>query len=1072
MSTPVDSPIDWSALATESKEARRTVIRASLEARGMVDARSVASSLARLIERAGVAGAADRIIELLETAGSPARAAAALEDCLATLAPRPRSPSQSSPPRTAPSRADSRPALPRFATNGAGSPMSAGSPVSPAAAIAQLLEPEVLSLVVELTGASQRASHLLARDPTLAVELAERLREADHREIIDFDDALAHIVIGNAGDTNNFDRHLRRFRHRQMLHIALQEIRGLDVRKTCAELADLAAACFRASLEHHLPILNEEVGRPEPECAHVVVGMGKLGGRELNFSSDIDVIYFYEHDEGMAGELTIHQFHVKLFERAQRSLSQVTEHGFVFRVDSDLRPEGKKGPLANSLASAERYYQTWGRTWERAAWIRARPVAGDMAFGAQVLEMMRPFVYRRTFDLAAVDSIISMKDQIDAARRRSRTGLRGGIDLKLGVGGIREIEFFVQAQQLLHGGKNPRLRDPAPLEGLQRLEAAGIVSSRVAEQLADAYLMLRKVEHRIQIVDEQQTHNLPTDESACTAVARSLGFEVGTELEAALAEPMAAVNEIFGSLHGTARDEEPIPPLIEVFADLDADEEERVEAASELGARHAYTAVSSLDAAARGPGSPFHLRASAQRRRLALQFLVECWSSPSFDRAMRHLPVFIREIVRHHDLVEALANPPLRRGIARVLGASDLLARILVSSPTMVPHVLVPTASSRPSSLATVLADRVRAVDGDVEEGLDVLRSVKAEEILRTAVADLAGVIDSETVGHRMSELAGLLVGEALTLAMGVMTERYGEPKNADGTPAQVAVVSGGTLGAFELGYRSDLDLSFVFVGDGKTTGGTKGQVGCPEYFTRVMQRLLQFLTLRTARGDLYPVDMRLRPSGNQGALVVRLEKFISYHGAAAQLWERQALVRSRAIAGDRALCAEVDAAIHAAAYRGGPTDGIAAGVRDMRERLRKEQRRVAPHTVDLKMGRGGLADIEFLVQGLLLVHGPGLPQLRTTSTRAALRGMAEAGILPQETADGLLRAHTLLRKVLNWLRIAHDEMLDRIDLEGLDARPLALAVGYQGEDAQAHMARDLVSDTDLIHNCYTSYLS
>ena len=1020
------STLDWSALAGQPKEARRAAIRAHLEGLGLLDALAVCKTLADLITGPAVV-AADRIVAHLERAGSPARAVSALESCLANTD------------------------LP-----------------------GALLAPPVLSLIIELTGASLRAANLLARDPALAIELAARLEETDHRELIDFDDALAYVVIGTAGDTENFDLQLRRFRHRQMLQIALQEIRGLDVRKTCAELADLAAACLRAALEHHLPILFEEVGRPEPACAHAIIGMGKLGGRELNFSSDIDVIYFYEHDDGAAGELSMHELHVKLFERVGRSLSQVTQHGFVFRVDADLRPEGKKGPLANSLASAERYYQTWGRTWERAAWIRARPVAGDMWFGEQVMEMMRPFVYRRTFDIAAVDSIVSMKGDINAARqRRARSRLRAGLDLKLGVGGIREIEFFAQAQQLLHGGKDPRLRHQSTLEALQRLEAAGIISARVAAQLADAYLLLRKVEHRIQIVDEQQTHTVPTDEAVATSIARSLGYDSGAALHEALAGPMKAVNEIFTSLHGSARDEEPVPPLIELLADLDADEAERVEAAAELGARHPYSVVSNLDAAARSAASPFHLRAPASVRTVGKRLLVDCWSSPSFDRAMRHLPDLIREVVLHRGQLAALERPLLRRGVARVLGASDLLARILVSNPSLLPHVLVPTSSTKPPSLAPEIADRVSAVGDDVEEALNVLRTIKQEQILRTAVADMADVIDTEIVGHRLSHLASCLVAQALELAMGVMVERYGEPRNADGSPGRVAVVGGGTLGAFELGYRADLDLSFIYVGDGQTTGGTKGKVGCGELFTRVMQRLLQFLSLRTAQGDLYPVDMRLRPSGNQGALVVRLDKFKSYHAETAQLWERQALVRSRTVAGDPALRSEVDCAIEAAVYRSGSTAPVADAVRQMRDRLAGERRRYkGDRVLDLKMGEGGLVELEFLVQGLLLIHGPAHPELRTTSTRAALRSAGHAQILPQDTVEALLRAHALLRKVQNWLRIAHDEMLDHLDLDGLDARPLALAVGYQGEDAQSHLARDLVSDTELIHSCYTQYLS
>lgn len=991
---------------------------------------SLSLAFARLSSSTEFPSAASRVARSLRSAASPERALHALEDAASTL----------------------------IELRGDASPLF----------VDVVLQPFLL-----LAGSSVSAARRMARDPGLAIELGARAESLLSQT--DFTADIEQLVAAGAGDTERFDRMLRRFRHRRMLSIALREIRGADLRETSKEIADLAAASLEASLRHHRPLLEARVGALSPDCASVVMGMGKLGGRELNFSSDVDLIFFYEHDESTAGELTAHQFHVKLFERVIASMARVTEHGFVFRVDMNLRPEGKRGPLANSLASAERYYETWGRTWERAAWIRSRPVAGDPKLGAAVLEMMRPFVWRRSFDLKAIEEIIGMKEKIDEARRLAAlSALGGGLDLKLGDGGIREVEFFVQAQQLLHGGRDPMLRAPNTLEALAALEAKGHVSARTRQSLTNAYLLFRRVEHRVQIVDDQQTHHLPESDDEQSVLARSLGLASASALRALLESAMHEVHEQFQGLMGVATDDEPTPTEVDLLLSREVEGAELEALWSRLGFLDPGAAQASLDSAARFAASPFHPRAPAEARRLARRTLFECARSPSPDRALRHLPDLLRAGSLHRANLDELARPDSLRGVVRVLGASDLLARILVSSPALLAHVLLPKSLPPLSQLAAEAKARVSAVEGDVEEAMAVLRAVKQEETLRTALFDLAGLIDGPAVGDRLSRLAELLIHEALELALSQMEERYGRPQAADGSEAEVCLVGGGTLGAREMSYRTDVDLSVIYEGVGETTGGSRGRVGVAEFYTRTVQRLLQILTLRTAQGDLYPVDMRLRPSGTQGPLVASLSSFQSYHEKTAQLWERQALVRSRTVAGSERLREVVDAAIEAATYGTPAPSDAAVLIRDMRERLAKENLRglSAETAIDLKHGTGGLVELDFLTQYLLLEHGHRHAEVRSTSTRVALERLGAAGLLAKDVAERLVVAQERLRRVQNWLRVTHDEMLDRLLLQhepGLTV--LARTVGYSGEDAGARLVQEVREDMAFVHRVWLGVL-
>lgn len=1021
--------MDWLRLASLPYDSRLQEVQAHIEPLGLSESEGVIKPFAELCAHRIFGLAADRVLAHLEDAASPRRAMLALQDCFESLEA---------------SRGD---------------------------ASALFVEP-ILDLLIGLCGSSARAARLLAADPALAIELGVMVVPETHAIQEQYESYLTPMVRRTAGNTVAFERALRRYRHHQMLRIALRELKDADLRSTAAEVADLASAAVQAALHHHYPIVVEQYGAPEPPCSHVVMGMGKLGGGELNFSSDIDLIYLYEHDQGGTGELTMHQFHVKLFERVTAAIGAITEHGMVFRVDLDLRPEGRRGPLANSLASAERYYETWGRTWERAAWIKARAIAGDPELAIQVANCMRPFIYRRSFDLQAIKAIVEMKAKIDRNQARAAAvRLAPGLDLKLGKGGIREIEFFVQAHQMLYGGRNPLLRHQNTLDALSTVEAAGHINSRTRETMSDAYLFLRKVEHRIQIVDEQQTHNLPTNTQDLTYIARSLSLEDDKALAETLEQHMEAVHEIFASLLGKVEDEEESDPIVEQIADPGVEREVRVKLLAEMGAHAPQSALANIETTMRFAKSPLHAHASPAKRQTGLAFLAECLASPSVDRALTHLPDLIHRLSIHSSYLSELERPAVRRGIARVLGSSDLLARILTSNPAQLSEVLLSQNLPGPVALQASLKSRLETVGDDVEFALVALRVFKQEETLRTALADLAGRLEQHEVAHRLTDLAQTLIQATLGVARREAVLRFGEPEDDN---AELVVVAGGTLGAREMGYRSDVDLTVIYAGQGETKGASRKPITLQEFYTRMVQRLVTFLTMRMPQGDLYPVDMRLRPSGSQGPLVATLRNFEAYHRKAAHLWERQSLVRTRVISGDEVRGRLVQDALHHSTFGAPLPENSTALIRDMRKRMAKEHPRLRGHQgpgLDIKLGTGGLVELEFVVQYLLLKHGRDTPGLRTPCTREALFALGEAGYLNTELARRLCQAHDYFRQVQNWLRLAQDEMVDRINLEPDHLRPLALAVGYAGEDAQMHMARDLEAHTQLVHDTYLTEL-
>ncbi|MEM1023281.1 MAG: bifunctional [glutamate--ammonia ligase]-adenylyl-L-tyrosine phosphorylase/[glutamate--ammonia-ligase] adenylyltransferase [Myxococcota bacterium] len=825
----------------------------------------------------------------------------------------------------------------------------------------------LLPLLAKTCGASTWAGRILQSQPELFLEVGDQVQ---------LDDWWAPLHRGSSAERlleeedDAFEIGLRRFRNREMLRIIYAELLDVDVAQTSGLLSDLAEICIQAAFDHHLRRLSVP-GRG------VVIGMGKLGGRELNLSSDIDLIYVYESEDPEA-----HPAFVKLFERVTSSLSRVRAQGLVFRVDLDLRPEGRSGPICNSLSGLEPYYETWGRPWERAAWVRARPVAGDEALGQEVLRSLRPFVWRRNLDIGQVESLVKIKGDIDARRAH-----KSELDLKLGRGGIREIEFIVQAHQLLQGGRRPELREPNSLRAMEALEDASVLNAKLTDRLSRAYRWLRRLEHRVMLVELAQTHHLPKDPDARRALARSLGlsdFQVVHDLTQPLMEDVA---DAFGSLLGVAEDREPLPPALLQLLDPALPDDERAEAAHALGVKRPHGAVASLLSCERIRSGPLH--PSSPRRDLVARLLWDCLDSADPDRALGRLPDALRALVRHGAYLDRLQDPVVRRGLAHFLGASGVLSEILFRQPHLLTEVLL-----RRSESVDALAFPIGT--GHTEEEMTLLVDRKQAELLRTAVADMAGEWDEVQVEERLSLVAEAVIDAVIQLSRRELEARYGLPEEAS-----LVVVAGGALGAREMSYRTDLDLSALYLGEGQSSGGSRGQITAREWFTRLLQRTIGLLSARSPAGMLYPVDMRLRPSGNQGTLVTSLDGFRRYPRA---LWERQALLRSRVVWGAPEDREQVEVALDEAAFSGATPDPNQ--VRRMKERLQREST-ASPN--DLKLGRGGLLELQFLVQYLQLFEGNG--GQRVPSTREALRRLAARGVLVQAEAQALEEAYGRLRR-------------------------------------------------------------
>jgi len=925
-----------------------------------------------------------------------------------------------------------------------------------------------LSQCILLCGSSPFLVNLMYKSPEIVRWLfledgIDLCRSAEEMQ------AAVQDTVDELTDFTALQKSLRCFKRNEIVRIAARDLNGLaPIEEVMRELADLASStlqiayqvCRRCLIrDHGLPMVTDDSSAAH-EAEMTVIGMGKLGGRELNFSSDIDIIYFYESDKGETagigsgsggkkGVISLHAFFNKLGEMISKALSQVTEDGFVFRVDVGLRPEGKSGDMAVSLRSAEIYYESWGQSWERTAMLKARPVAGSLALGEELLKTLQPFIYRKYLDYNLIEDMKQMKQKIDASLARSR---EGEINLKLGRGGIREIEFFIQALQLVYAGKNPKLRERNSLCALDTLLTAKLLEEEDHRKLQGAYRFLRSVEHRIQVVQERQTHNLPAKEEEMLALARRSGYLRANGLERfrqVLEAHRGHVSVIYGALFNSRDEklEQEVNPQIQFLLDPKADSDLVKDMLAECHFEDVDRAYDNLVSLRRGP---VKANLTERSRRLLEKInplmIQEIFESPDPDLALTNLERFLTVVATRSSYYALLAeNRQTIKLLVSLFGMSEFLSKILINHPELLDSLVARSGSSVVKTKETMKEelDALLEQSDYFEDYLNILRRYRNEEFLRIGLNDIHGRLQQGEVTSQLSLLGEACLAAAYQLAVAEL-QRFGRPiwqREGRATEANLAIIAMGKLGGGELNYHSDLDIIFVYDHQGYTDG--EKQISNHEYFAKLAQKIISILTMQTREGYVYKIDTRLRPSGNAGPLVTSLESFLDYHRSEAQIWERQALTKARVVLGDDRLAGQLHDIIRHTIYGATIDDEGRQEIHRLRMRMENELAREKDGNYNIKTGRGGMVDVEFAVQYLQLREGCRSPELRTPSTVVALKEISTLGLLPDGSAQTLLTGYKFLRKLENRLRIINDYSTN--DLSGSRAylNKLARRLGY-----------------------------
>ncbi|HVE84225.1 MAG TPA: bifunctional [glutamate--ammonia ligase]-adenylyl-L-tyrosine phosphorylase/[glutamate--ammonia-ligase] adenylyltransferase, partial [Myxococcales bacterium] len=864
---------------------------------------------------------------------------------------------------------------------------------------------------------------------------------------------------------------LRRLKYRELLRIAFRDlVLGAPAAEIGRELSSLAQAIIAAAADAAIATFTGRFGEAAERPGFCVLGLGKLGGEDLNFSSDVDLVYVYREGGltrgGAEPAIPAVQLYTRIAESITRTLSSVTSEGACYKVDLNLRPQGRAGAIVLSLQQTLSYYETYGRTWERSALLKARVVGGDAALGEELLSALQPFIWRRSLDLSAVDALRELKAQIDL-RGKASPG-----DVKLGPGGIREVEFFASALQLLHGGKNPLLRERQTTRALRRLEQAGHLSATDADALEEAYLFLRRVENHLQEHAERQTQQLPEDPAERARLARSMRFGDWASFHEELGRQRGIIARAFSVLLGrTAREEVPDEPLLALALDLDAPLPERIAALEKRGFADPDRALAALERLSRAPESPFAVGHGSLH---GLKLLAEVARTADPDQALQHFSDFVARLSSPQSYLALLSShPSAARRLLNLFGQSDYLSRFLLRHPELLDSLVQPSEEAfKPAErLRQELAARAHRHQ-DAEGRLGALRRYKNEEVLRIGLCDIQDELTVPQVAAQLSALADGALEEALILAEAEVRDRYGDPAGPGGRD-RLVVLGMGKLGGRELGYHSDLDLIFVYSGGGQaeTSGGARGKITHREYFARVAQRLLGFLQMQFREGLLYQIDARLRPSGNQGSLVVSTEAFLEHHDRHAQLWERQALIKARGAAGDLQLFEQLRPRLEHLVYERPLPDGAAAEIDRLRGRMEREIARETAEQLDLKSGRGGLVDVEFAVQYLQLLHGGARPRVRRTGTLDALAALEEEDAIRPDQAERLRRGYLFHRRVESRLRLIHGRSISNLPTQGRPLQLLARRLGYLGPEAGDAFLAEYRAHSAQVREVYASVM-
>ena len=822
---------------------------------------------------------------------------------------------------------------------------------------------------------------------------------------------------------------LRAFRRQHMLWLAWQDFHNqMDVETGLIHLSALAEAMIMATYDWLYQDACQSLGTPCDEAGQaqvmLILGMGKLGGEELNFSSDIDLIFTYPENgetQGARRSIANAQFFTRLGQRLIKLLDQQTVDGFCYRVDMRLRPFGDSGPLVMSFAALEDYYQEQGRDWERYAMIKARVMGREQFACYQILRtMLRPFVFRRYIDFGAIEALRRMKKMIQ--REVRRRGLTDNI--KLGAGGIREIEFIAQSFQLIRGGREPSLRKRSLLETLDAISALDLLPINDVHALKQAYLFLRRVENLLQAIGDKQTQTLPSDSLNQTRLITVLGFDHWQGFLSELQAHTERVHQIFEAMIGDDPDEQ-LPDRAPVYQEIwDSAREASVtevmieEVCSQdvaLAAKALAQFKMELSKRTLGP------RGREVLNRLMPLLLEKLLiQAPALHERIYALLVQIASRTTYLELL--VSHPVAVDQLLRLCLASPRIAQQLASYPILLDELLDSNQLYQPLPFEQYRAELseylARIPEQDMEQQMEMIRQFKQSQLLRIAAADISGALPVMKVSDHLTYLAEAIVQAVVSQAWFQLVEKYGKPSHLDGEMRGFAVIGYGKVGGIELGYGSDLDIVFVHnCPDQVMTDGEKSIDG-RQFYLRLAQRIVHLFSTRTATGVLYEIDTRLRPSGASGMMVTTLDSFADYQANQAWVWEHQALVRARVIDGDTQLSEQFESIRREILTAPRDLKGLSETVANMRQKMRMSHASSA-NVFDLKQGVGGITDIEFLTQFLVLGFAHEQPSL--TQWRDNVRVLAQCktlGILSQVQADALIEAYVTMRNEIHRLSL------------------------------------------------------
>lgn len=840
-------------------------------------------------------------------------------------------------------------------------------------------------------------------------------------------DAIAPLKLAHEGQ-DALMASLRQARRRIALLTGIADIAGLwplsRVTGSLSKFADIATDIATAHLlrsaaaQGALSLRHPE--DPNRDSGYFVLGMGKLGANELNYSSDIDLIVLYDPDKVVTDDaMGLGQVFVRATRALVRILDERTTDGYVFRTDLRLRPDPSATPLAISVNAAAEYYESMGQNWERAAMIKARPIAGDLEAGARFLEELRPYIWRKHLDFAAIQDIHSIKRQITAHRGGGEIAINGH-NIKLGRGGIREIEFFAQTQQLIWGGRNPSLRMPETCAALIGLATAGRATDEVASEMIAAYEFLRRVEHRLQMIDDKQTHSLPDDDAEIDRLAAFLGYADGDSFRDDLLLNLGRVERHYAALFEDSADLGGGGALVFTGGD---DHPETVQNLEDMGFKDGRTVSGIIRAW-------HHGRYRATRSERSRQLLTEHTpglltalsrtAEPSaallgFDTFLKGLPAGVQIFSLF------AANPPLLELVAEIMGNAPRLSEWLRRNPSCLDAVLTDGFFEEAATREVLEEDLTRTLRqaNDFQDILDYVRRWTNEHKFQVGVQSLRGLTDGTKAGPTLSAVAETAIALTWRAVEQEFVQQHGSVPGGG-----MALLALGKLGGREMTQRSDLDLVFVYDHDEDATGSDGPKSLVPGvYFTRLAQRLITAITAQTGEGHLYELDMRLRPSGNKGPIASRLDGFTQYHVEQSWTWEHMAMTRARVFAGPDTLRTAIEGVIGKTLTRDREPDELLADVASMRERMAKEH--TGKSIWDVKHLRGGLVDIEFMAQYFMLRNAAERPSVLSPNTEAALRTLHEAGCIDDETADILIPALGLWQRLQSVLRLTCEGEFD-----------------------------------------------